>query len=376
MTAPITPDLKLPTQYLRQMIELGRSMGADVPAWLAMSGLTEAALNDPTRTISFPVFRQLVLDGLMLTREPAIGLFIGDRLLPGTHGVVGYAAMSSGSIRQMLDLFSRYTPLRFSLVRIHCEYSPDEARIVFIENYPLGDIERAVLEAVVMTVRKLLDSITLGVCEVREVAFPFAEPEYAHIARDLFRCPVTYNASWTGFTLPAAVLDIPLRMADPEAFREATLICQRELEKLTGNETLAARVRRLLLERPEGLPSLPVTARLVHMSERTLHRRLAEEGTSYKELVEEVRHMLALEHLKADRLSIQEIAYALGYSDLANFRRAFKRWQGTAPSTYRETHIPHYSISSGNTDTSADPSISANSGAKLVKIASSSRSNG
>ena len=156
------------------------------------------------------------------------------------------------------------------------------------------------------------------------VAFAFDEPEYARLARDLFRCDVRYGQAWTGTVLPSDAMDVPLRMADPAAFRDAAAICQRELDKLTTSESLATRVRRLLLEKQNGFPSLQVTARLFHMTPRTLHRRLSDEDTSFHDLLEEVRHMLAVEHVKAGRLSIEEIAYSLGYSDLANFRRAIQ----------------------------------------------------
>ena len=135
--------------------------------------------------------------------------------------------------------------------------------------------------------------------------------------------------------MPAEVMDRPLKMADPEAFREAAQICQRELDKLTANESLAARVRRLLLEKRNGFPSQQVTARMLHMTPRTLHRRLVDEGTSFHDLLEDVRRTLAVEHVKSGRFAIEEIAYMLGYSDLANFRRAFRRWESVPPSAYR-----------------------------------------
>jgi AraC-like DNA-binding protein len=94
-------------------------------------------------------------------------------------------------------------------------------------------------------------------------------------------------------------------------------------------------VRRLLLEKQIRFPSLQVTARMLHMTPRTLHRRLVAEGTSYREVLESVRHTLAIEHLKSGRFGMDEIAYRLGYTDLANFRRAFKRWESMPPSEYR-----------------------------------------
>ena len=84
-----------------------------------------------------------------------------------------------------------------------------------------------------------------------------------------------------------------------------------------------------------AFPGPNVTARLFHLTPRTLHRRLLEEGTSFKEILEQVRHTLAVEYLKAGHLSIEEIAYTLGYTDMANFRRAFKRWEVMPPSRYR-----------------------------------------
>jgi AraC-like DNA-binding protein len=128
---------------------------------------------------------------------------------------------------------------------------------------------------------------------------------------------------------------VPLKTSDREAFREATLICQRELEHLTNDESTSSRVRRLLLGEHDGFPSLQVTARLLHVTPRTLHRRLLDEGTSFRALLEEVRHALAIEHVRSGRLSIQEIAFRLGYSDVANFRRAFKRWEEAPPTAFK-----------------------------------------
>jgi AraC-like DNA-binding protein len=181
----------------------------------------------------------------------------------------------------------------------------------------------------------VVDAITVGACQVREVAFPFEAPDYAPLACEIFGCQVRYGQSWAGFSVARSVLDLPIKLADQAAFQEAAEVCQRELDRLAANETLAARVRRLLLERQHGFPTLNVTARMLHMTPRTLHRKLVAEGSSYREQLEAVRHMLALEHVKSGRFSMDEIAYRLGYTDLANFRRAFKRWESMPPSAYR-----------------------------------------
>ncbi len=330
--------LTLPVLYLRHIADQVRSLGGDVDQWLAGSGLRPSQLDDPACTLSLPVFQRLVRDALRLSREPALGLLVGERLGVTAHGILGYGAVHGGTLRETLGLVERYAGLRISLLTIGHEVHRGDVRIVFSETHPLGDVRRPLLEAAVLSIKNVLDDISMGACRVGAVAFPFAAPPYADLARDLFGAPVRWSQSWAGFTLPVGALDLALKTADPEAFREAAAICQRELDKLTANESTAARVRRLLLEKQHGFPSLQVTARRFAMTPRTLHRRLVDEGTSYRALLEGVRHTLAVEHLEAGRFTVDEIAYTLGYSDLANFRRAFKRWESVAPSEYRARH--------------------------------------
>jgi AraC-like DNA-binding protein len=336
--------LTLLVQYVRQIADQLGGMGVDVDRWLGQSHLSREQLNGPSLALAYPTFQTLARDALSMSREPALGLLIGERLLANSHGMLGYAALSSGTIGQALELVERYAPLRTSLISISHTVHADEVRIIFAEPRPLGDIQRLVLEAVILTIKNVLDSISMGECQVRMVAFPFDAPDYAPLARDFFRCDVQYGQSWAGAILPRDHMDVPLKMADPEAFREAALICQRELDKLTANESLSVRVRRLLLEKQNGFPSLPVTARMLRMTPRTLHRRLVDEGTSFHELLEDVRRTLALEHVRSGRFAIEEIAYMLGYSDLANFRRAFRRWESVPPSVYRASKIAESKI--------------------------------
>ncbi|MDN6875707.1 AraC family transcriptional regulator [Pseudomonas citronellolis] len=330
-------DFVLPMPYLRQIAEQLRAMQKDAQAWFARSGLDERQLDEPGFQLGFPQFQQLLRDAIALTAEPALGLLIGERLVVNTHGILGYAAMQSGTLRQALELLQRYLALRTTLFSLsyECDERAGRVQVRFQPGYALGDIERTVLEAVMLAVSNIFAAMTLGSCPLRQVSLPFAVQPYAALAEELFRCPVAYGQSWAGFSLDLAVIDQPLKLADPAAFREAEAICRRELERLGETASMGARVRRTMLEKQNGFPSLKVTARLFHMTPRTLHRHLLAEGTSFKLILEDVRRTLAIEHLKAGHLSIEEIAYTLGYTDLANFRRAFKRWEGMPPSAYR-----------------------------------------
>ena len=326
----------LSINYLRQVADQLTEMGIDVASWLAAHDLSLADLEQADASVPWEVVRALFLEAEAVTGEPALGLMVGERLRINNHGMVGYAAMNSGSVRQVVELLERFIPLRINLVMVSHQVEGNYLNLQIRELLPLGEVGPFLLGAVVVAVKNVLDFITLGNCQVAEASFTIAEAFDRELVRSLFRCPVRYSQGWTGLSLPLEVVDQPLRTADPAAFEHAEKLCERELQNLVSDASVSARVRRLMLAKQVNFPSLTVTARILHLTPRTLHRRLLDEGTSFQEILDEVRHSLAMEYLKSQHMTIQELAYTLGYGDTANFRRAFKRWTGVAPSFFRE----------------------------------------
>jgi AraC-like DNA-binding protein len=327
-------DFTLPMQYVRQIADLLVDMEVDLGQWLDRAELNETVLSDMNWDLSYEQFHRLITEAIKISNEPALGLLVGERLRITSHGMLGFAAMNCASLRQAILLFEDFVQLRFSLISARLEVVEKEAHVHFAVTQPLAELEIPVLEAVVLTVKNLLDHISMGFCQISRANFAFAESDYGELARDLFKCEVQYEQSWDGIVLPLDVIDEPLDSADPASFDEAARICQRELEERDAQVSLSTSVRRLMLDKQSGFPSLSVTARLFHMTPRTLHRRLKEEGTSYQTILDEERHRLALQYLQNSNISIQEIAFNLGYTDPANFRRAFKRWEKMTPSEY------------------------------------------
>lgn len=327
-------DFFLPAHYVHQISDQVTRMGARLPEWFTQGIKPGVNGEIEVQDLSFESFKRLLREAIALTREPAFGLLLGERLLINSHGVLGYAAANSQTLQQAVDVMEQYMLLRTSLLAVRQVTEGDHLRLEFIEPQPLEDLRAPVLEAVVLTVKNLIDYITLGTCRVSRAVFPFEAPAHAPLARDLFKCEVLHGASWAGLELPLAQLTQPLKTGNPQAWQEAVARCDDELAKLRRQQSLSATVRQLMLGKQGGFPSLQVTARLLNITPRTLHRRLQEEGTSYRDILEDIRHTLAVEHLRAGRLTIQEIAFMLGYDDQANFRRAFKRWEGVPPSAY------------------------------------------
>ncbi|MEY4766722.1 MAG: hypothetical protein RI907_3395 [Pseudomonadota bacterium] len=327
-------DDALPLHYVRLIADLLSTLGADVPAVLAQAGLQPADLGDSQRGLGFAPFEAFLKAAVAATQEPALGLLVGARLRINTHGMLGYAAMNSSTLRQALDLVEAYLPLRTTLVTVTRQVQADEMWVAFPPARPLGELQPLVNEAIVLTIKNLIDQITFGACEVKRVCLAHPQPAYADLARDLFRCELRFDQAWSGLVVPLSAMDTPLSSADPAMFERAARLCREELDLRDAHAPLSIKVRRVMLERQHGFPSLQVVARQFHLTPRTLHRRLLDEGTSYQQILDEVRHHLALQHLAGGALSLQEIAWALGYTDQANFRRAFKRWTGVAPSAW------------------------------------------
>src|SRR5262249_36258820 len=134
-----------------------------------------------------------------------------------------------------------------------------------------------------------------------------------------------------------AILDLPLVMADPASRRLAEDQCRRALDALGDAERLAPRVRALIAKKDGGVRSLEEVAAELGVSPRTLKRKLAAERLTYSALAEDERRERALLLLRSPELTLDRIAEELGYSDLANFTRAFRRWTGTTPAAYRRS---------------------------------------
>jgi AraC-like DNA-binding protein len=148
---------------------------------------------------------------------------------------------------------------------------------------------------------------------------------------------VRYGRPVTRAVMKAEVLDYPLVTADPIALRLATEQCTRDLHAMSAGGRLVRTVRSLLWKPEGGLRSPLEVARAVRMSPRTLRRSLTLQGTSLSSLIDAERRDRALLLLQVPGLALAEVAERLGYRNVQNFERAFRRWTGTTPAAHRRS---------------------------------------
>jgi AraC-like DNA-binding protein len=170
-----------------------------------------------------------------------------------------------------------------------------------------------------------------------EVRFAHAEPNNVCEHARFFSAPVRFACGENALVLPTPRLDTPCVRADPALLAVLDRYAADRLARAPQTHTLADRVRTTLAEQLVGTePGVARLAARLRMSVRTLNRTLAAEGTTYRALLDQLRHELAARNLADDRVSIAEIAFLLGFSELSSFYRAFKRWTGCTPVEFRQ----------------------------------------
>jgi AraC-like DNA-binding protein len=310
----------------------------DTDAWLAQHQLTVDQIYNFDTRINQEIFESLILSAIKLSNQKALGLYVGQRLAVTSHGMLGYAMINSGCLREAISIFKEFINTRSPLISISIEEKNKKLQISFTENFGFNSIKPTFYEALMLAFINILLQISFGEIKIINIEFDYHEPDYQHLYEDFFSEPIKFSCKITRLTLSTQGLDDRLKMSDPTSLQQARKLCEKELARMGKLETFSQKIKEYMLLSIGHFPSLQKTADRFHMSPRTLHRHLLKDGTSFKEIVESVSHHLATEYLTESSLSIQEIAYLLGYMDSANFRRAFKRWEGCPPREYRDLY--------------------------------------
>jgi AraC-like DNA-binding protein len=332
--SPGLESIEIPTPYLRALIEVAQEVGFDLGHDLIQVGMDPHLLE--RSHVTMELGDRLLRQAVALMQVPALGLLLGQRLHMNSHGTLGFAFMNASSVREAVGLLVHYFPTRTQLMGLQLSETAGEFRLVFQQAVHLGFAEQIITETAMLSVHNALRFVAPHVHLVSRVDFMAPKPAYEAQAAALFGCPVHYGQASNSICLVPNAWQVSLSGADGEALQLAKAACNTAMAKQEKVETLSAMVRQCLLGGAGQLPTLEACAAALNLSPRTLHRRLESEGTSFRLILDETRHRLALQHMGNPALSLQQVAYLLGYTDQANFRRAFKRWEGVAPQVRRD----------------------------------------
>lgn len=322
--------------YARMLCAALQQRGFTSEQILAGTGLDWSQLHGDNRSLCFAQVQRLIRRAIQLTDCPWLGLEIGCATQVSAHGPVGYAAVACADLRGVLQVVERFSVLRMSGVRLTGQAHGGRYYMSGDEAFDLGDAREHILATMAGTALRLLDAVCGGLALAElEFSFPFAEPPWAARYRELLG-QVVFAAPAYGISLPLQWLDRPSLSADPLAARTALRDCEQLLQGAQRGGDWTRRVQLRLLACEGRYPTLEQLAGEFNVSERTLIRRLREEGVHYQQLLDEVRQELACWLLQNTPLSVEAIAERVGYQDSSNFSRIFRRWLGVTPRAWRQ----------------------------------------
>jgi AraC-like DNA-binding protein len=324
----------LPSAYVLLLLDVTKRFGVSEEAVLSPFGLTRTALLDTHEHLPLTLVNDVLIHALALTNEPALPFHIGMQMKISTHGFIGFAAMTADNVRQALELVERFSELRLLGANIRLIEEGNIAKLIVDTDLTLQPLRDAVLAALMVGFGQMAQVVTgetlygVAYIEIED------EPRYRDI---MYRLPaqIHFNQAHNVICFDASYLDLPLLMSDTASMQLAVKQCEQELAALGHFSPFIREVRSLVHDSNAGFRSLEAVAEMLNLSERTLKRQLAQEGTTYSDILEDMRRQEAIRLLLNSSESLERIAEALGYSDVANFNRAFKRWTGTTPGQYR-----------------------------------------
>ncbi|HKP62620.1 MAG TPA: AraC family transcriptional regulator [Polyangiales bacterium] len=318
------------------MIRLAGEYGVSFEHCVRGTGLTQSELADPACEIAgtqeLDVLRNIL--GALDPRIP-FGLLAGLRYRATTHGIWGFAALSSSTLGQAMEFGLRYFDLSFSFNRVSFQLEGDEGLLIYDGSDNPEDVRATLIErdiaALITFERDLLGHMIPFTMLRLEAQAPHYAPEFERV----FAVTPRFNAELNCISFDPTVLDTKLPLADEFGQRVSEQHCRALLEQRGVRSGVAGRVRGRILRNPGEFPSMKRVAAELGMSTRTLRNQLQREQTSYRALLEEVRERIAEQLLATSQMTVEQIGSRLGYADASSFVSAFKRWKGVPPRSYR-----------------------------------------
>lgn len=335
---PVQADRFFSARKLAALTATLQDDGVPIEPLLAGSGLSPPDLQASDARVST---QQLALVLERIAESPHrddLPWRAAERLSVAHLGLFGYALLSSASVRSALQFSITWGRIVGSLARIRFNQTDEHATFTvepLLSGDPRRPLYRLIVEYEFAILHTLLRDAIGAAFQPQSLELRTPAPSNAVAFPGFFGCPVQFDAATNAYRFGREWLERPLPLSEPAPNAILEHLCTEELSELTATGGLVADIRRILISHPGQPPSIDAIASDLRLHPRTLRRRLQGAGTSYKGIVAGVRKHLALGYLKQTRMTNEEIAERLGYSDTANFRHAFKRWTAGLPGDYR-----------------------------------------
>jgi AraC-like DNA-binding protein len=329
-------DARVSAIQARALLEAVENAGVPMGPLLARAGLAAGAFADPYGAMTVAGLDRLMCLAVEMTGDPAFGLHWGERSPMFRFEVVGLVVSQAPNLREGLGALLRCQ----AILGDHREFTLEETAFrVTLRVHPLAITATAARVRTELGFAGLLRLLAYAGAnrerDVKRIDFAYERPHWTADHERVFGAGCRFRQRVSCIELDRAWLDRPLPNANPELHRVIIAEAERVLGRVNSANTFAEQLRRQVRASLPELPSMDEVARTTGMSERSLRRRLAGEGTSYSELLQEIQCDVAESLLRDRSRSIQQVAAETGFQSVTSFHRAFKRRTGMSPAVYR-----------------------------------------
>jgi AraC-like DNA-binding protein len=323
--------------YAAALIELAVSFGADRTELMRCAGLQPSDLSDPERRVPFPVFKQLMRSGKKLSSTPSLALEFGAVVKFEELSIVGLVAHAATTMLEAFEQMNRYHRLvievegvsegedRFKLVRRSDGLWIEDTR-KNPNDFP--ELTESTLGRFICGYNRNFSDLRL----VKSAHVTHAKPSYADEYERILECPVVFDSTRNAMLVDDAWATLQLWPKPRYVFGVLSKHAERLLSELKTNATVRSKVEEHLLPiLHTGDIQMQSIADVMKVSRQTLYRKLKSENATFESTLDELRHRMARHYLEGEKVSVNETAYLVGFSDPSSFSRAFKRWTGHSP---------------------------------------------
>ena len=310
--------------------------GIDAEPLLLKAELSRGRLSEDSGGLSVAALHRFLESAAIEANDSLLGLHVAAEMDLRDAGILFYLTAASATVAEALEHLARYAGTANEAV--HLEISQYKGETVLTMRPIDGHDEprRQFSEFIALAVIRALNRVTNRDFAPLRVTFAHPRSLALREIHRILRCPVEFAQTADSWVLPQSVMELPITSGDSHLLH----ILEAHADDLLSERRTATGLRgmvenRLLSILPSGKVQTAVVARQLGMSERSFKRHLAQEGTSFGEVLDRLRYRLALRYLEDERSSIQQIAWLLGYSEIGAFNHAFKRWTGTSPGRAR-----------------------------------------
>lgn len=330
----------VPVYYFGHLIDVLREHAFPINDWLKAQGINQDKLYSSDTKIAPAQFDQLLQSVLSQQSRAHVGLSVGRKLQIAHHGTFGLALLNCETIEDMINFVQQYLVIRIPFIEIAMVNNGDECVVLAKDTHWQGDLHRFVIEAVLGAVLNVFAALQQKEpsLSISRLFFDFSRPFYSDKYKVLAIDNIEFNHSYCGIAFNQRSLRIKIPDTDKLSFLQAEKACEQELERWLQFANYSGKVQQYLMQYQSIRPNLNDVAKQLHVSPRSLHRYLKQEGSSFKAILDTHQAAIAKECLLIYGYSVTQTAATLAYVDVANFRRAFKRWYKCTPSEFIAIH--------------------------------------